>query len=152
MLALLLIAGLLVPQLLIYPKRLAPYRAQTFAQDGYYNYYAADFTPSEVAGYLAQHIEPTEYYLVAYDDADHYDLVYYLAKAGLPIPPQRVPADSDTPVPVTLYYVVSDLACYDDIARTTGVPVEQLRRFPEVARFGYYRVHRSPTPMEYAPP
>lgn len=153
MLAMLLLAAPLVPQLLSYPSRLDEVRAERFAQDGYYNYYAADFAPSEVANYLARHIQTDRPFLVAYDEADHYNLVYYLAKAGLPVPPQRLPAPAEEEaVPVPVYYVSPALRRYDDLERITGLTEEQLRRFTEVARFGYYRVYRSPRPVSYAAP
>ena len=55
-----------------------------FAQDGYYNYYAANYHPAKVAAWLKSSIGPSENYAIYSADADHYALTFYLLQAGVP--------------------------------------------------------------------
>lgn len=140
--------ALLLPQVLLYPGRLEAVRSQRFAQDGYYNYYAANFEPSRVALRLAQEIQPNEDFMVLYADVDQYNLGHYLARAGLPLPPLRLTDTASGRTQARLFCVVPELADWDRLAEIAGVPADELRSFPLVERAGYFRVYASPGPVE----
>lgn len=151
--SLIVAAVVLLPPVLRYPDKLDAVRTRRFAQDGYFNYYAADFEPSRVASYLQNSIHPGKDFLVLYADRDHYNLVHYLNLAKLPLPPNKLTADATGKVRAEVFCVVPELAHWDELAHIAGLRVEQLRSFPLVHRVGYYRVYASPQPVEwYLPP
>lgn len=141
---------MLLPAVLLYPGRLEAIRTQRHAQDGYYNYYAANFEPARVARYLGAAIDTDEDFIVLYADGDQYNLGHYLARAGLPLPPKRLTDRAPGPVRARLFCVVPELAAWDEVAELVGLPVDELRAFPVVESAGYYRIHASPHAVELA--
>lgn len=150
--ALVLVFAVMLPPVLRYPGRLDAVRSQRFAQDGYYNYYAADFEPSRVARYLGSKIRPDEDFLVLYADGDQYNLAHYLQLAGIPIPPKRLTETSPGKARAKIFCVVPEFAQWDELAKIAGVGVEQLRKYPLVERAGYFRIYASPEPVEISIP
>lgn len=139
---LLLLAMATLPWLFTYPGRLTEFRQQQFAQDGYFNYYAANYHPSQVAAYLRRVVPNDQPYLIAYDDADMLNLRWYLADAN--VEPGRL---MDTPQGDTLarvFLVLPPLPRYDRVAAMTGLSEDTLKELPRTADFGYYRVFTSP--------
>lgn len=82
-----LISALVVfPQLWSYPNRLEKKRQTDPVQDGYYNYYAARYHPSEAVRFIRDFVEamaPARSYRVLFRQADFYPLAYYLAQEGV---------------------------------------------------------------------
>jgi hypothetical protein len=132
------LAAVAGPRLWTYEARLTEYRRSHFAQDGYYNYYAANFHPAEVVAAVPAATAEGQSYLVCFADADHFTLGYYFRRAGLPLE-RRVEGS-----PPVIYTITPELADYDALAAKCGLPADVLRRFPLVQDFGYYRLHRSP--------
>ena len=141
---LVLMLAVFAPPLLSYPARLTALREQQGAvQDGYFNYYAADFEPARVADVLSPLVQDEPNFHIAYDDADYYNLVYYLIAEGIaaPPPPEN---PSQPPAPGYLYVVLSPKPNLTRLQARIAIPADQWTRWPEVARVGYYRVLRSP--------
>jgi hypothetical protein len=139
LLGMILLACVAVPRICTYPARLAEHRRHQFAQDGYYNYYAAEFHPSRVASHLRDSIGPEEDYLICFADADHFPLWHYFRRAGVPL--ERI--DRGARAPLIVYLVTPALPDYQALAAKSGFPAELLRRFPLVKDFGYYRLYES---------
>lgn len=141
---LVLLLAVFTPPLLRYPAKLIALREQQGAvQDGYFNYYAADFEPARVADVLVPLVKDEPNFDIAYDDADYYNLVYYLIAEGIAAPPP--PEDpNQPPAPGYLYLVLSPKPKLARLQARIAIPAEEWTRWPEVARVGYYRVLRSP--------
>ncbi|HEX5444949.1 MAG TPA: hypothetical protein VFW87_14020, partial [Pirellulales bacterium] len=147
-----LLLGLaLAPALLTYPRRLDERRRQAAAhsrwpvQDGYYNYYAADFRPSELADWLAdRHIEQMAY-VICYAKEDHLDVAYYLEYIGLPIY-HGLPLDpQDRPVEV---FAVLPAGCpWDRLAERCRLSPDDIRQFERIGDFGYHQLYQSRQPL-----
>ena len=144
------IAGLVLllvvfaPRLLRYPARLTALREQRGAvQDGYFNYYAADFEPARVADLLGPLVRDEPNFHIAYDDADYYNLVYYLIAEGIAAPPAPE-SGGVSQEPGYLYLVLPAKPNLVRLQARIAIPAEEWTRWPEVARVGYYRVLRSP--------
>ncbi len=136
-LALLLVAAVHGPPLLTYSRRLADVRDRHFAQDGYWCYYAAGFHPSRIVDVLRRYLAPHEPYLVAADRQGYFSLDHYLHRAGLGS--ARAPADG-SPCRAKVFYVVPALSNLNDVAQRSRLSVDSLRRFPQIADLGYFRV------------
>lgn len=136
-----LLVAVLLPAVLLYPARLRRCRQERFAQDGYYNYYAADFEPSCIVRYLRERLDPHGSYLVCYAQADHYNLVDPLARAGFPIPPHhRAAQDSRAP---EFYVILPPRPDYTELEKTCGLAPAQVARLAVVKRCGYYELRRA---------
>lgn len=141
---LVLLLVIFAPPLLRYPARLTALREQKGAvQDGYFNYYAADFEPARVADLLGPMVQDEPNFHIAYDDADYYNLVYYLIADGIAAPPAAENA-GQMPAPGYLYLVLPAKPNLARLQARIAIPAEEWTRWPEVARVGYYRVLRSP--------
>ena len=140
LLGMMLLACVAVPRIWTYPARLAEHRRHQFAQDGYYNYYAAEFHPSQVASYLRDSIGPEENYVILFADADHFPLGHYFRRAGVPL--RRIDRGARA-APLIVYLVTPALPDYEALAAKSGLSAELLRRFPLVKDFGYYRLYES---------
>lgn len=145
----LLVGMVVVPRLVSYPARLDEYRKGQFAQGGYYNYYAARYHPARVAAYLQdqlqdQIVDDRPYY-IAYDDHDHMNLWYYLARCS--VPPYRQLGRSPAGTEAVVYAIVPPVPDYPAIEAKCGLAPGTVRRFPLVEEFGYYRLLRSPGPV-----
>ena len=141
LLGMVLLGCVALPRIWTYPARLAEHRRHQFAQDGYYNYYAAEFHPSEVASYLRDSIGPEEDYVICFADADHYPLGHYFRRAG--VAPERIDRGAGAPPAMIVYLVTPALPDYQALAANSGLSVELLRKFPLVEDFGYYRLYQS---------
>ncbi len=136
---------LLVPTVFFLPTysaRLTKVRQQHFAQDGYYNYYSANYHPSRVAAYLERTIPRNQPYLICFDDADMLNLRFYLAQLDVEVGHVMDTPDGETLARVFL--VLPPLPRYDRITAQTGLTTETLKTLPETTNFGYYRVFASP--------
>jgi len=131
-----LLATVALPRIASYPARLAEVRRSRFAQDGYYNYYAAEFHPADVVAYLQATIPDGQSYLVCFSDADHFALAHYFGRAGLP-PTQLVEGS-----PPVIYVIAPELADYHALAAKFDLSADFLRALPLVQDFGYYRLQR----------
>lgn len=141
---LVLLLVVFAPPLLSYPARLTVLREQQGAvQDGYFNYYAADFEPARVADVLSPLVQDEPNFHIAYDDADYYNLVYYLIAEGIAAPPTSE-NPRQPPAPGYLYVVLSPQPNLARLQARIAIPADQWTHWPEVARVGYYRVLRSP--------
>jgi hypothetical protein len=139
------LAVVALPKIITYPARLAEYRRTHFAQDGYYDYYAADFHPADVVAYLQSELPENRSYLVCFSDADHFSLVHYFGRAGLPWE-REVPGS-----PAVVYTITPPLAGYEALSKKYGLPAESLESLPLVRDFGYYRLCRFPEPLSTQP-
>ncbi len=129
----------LVPAAWRYPARLAEVRDQRFAQDGYYNYYAADFSPSTVVAYLQEATARDANYTVAFDRSAYFTLPHYALRAEFRMPRAHPGA--------TIYYVAPAIAHLEDVSAMCDVPIETLRTFPRIRRIGYFHIYRSREPL-----
>jgi hypothetical protein len=136
-----IVMAVLLPRLATYPQRLADACVKSRPQDGYFNYYAADYRPSAVATALADLTIKNDSYTIVYAKEDQWNVKYYLALAGLDS--RRGTRGSTEPV---VYIVAPRAAHWDEIAVHAGVPEVELREWPLLQEFGYYRVYRSPEP------
>ncbi len=139
--SMLLLAVATIPWLATYPLRLAEVCQQRFAQDGYYNYYAANYHPSQVAAYLRRTVPRNQPYLVCFDDADMVNLRWYMTQLGVERGRLRESPSRETLARVFL--VLPPLPRYDQLAAQTGLTTETLKSLPATADFGYYRVFAS---------
>jgi hypothetical protein len=140
-----LLAGVALPRLWTYPARLAEHRRSQFAQDGYYNYYAADYQPSEVVAYLEQLIGPDESYVVYYADIDHFPLAHYFRRAGMPLE-RRGSGLPRLGLPV-VYVIKPELTDFAAVAGSAryNLPEEAMPgEFTLVGDFGYFQLYRCP--------
>ena len=137
----LLLALVALPSIWTYPARLAEVRRQRFAQDGYYNYYAADFHPSRVVSYLQESTGNDAPYRVFFAKADFFPLSHYFRRAGMPL--QRLDAGFASSRPA-LYFIAPELVDYEALSESSRLPPEMLRGFKLVDDFGYYRLYRLP--------
>jgi len=137
---LILVTTVALPRIRTYPARLTEHRRREFVQDGYYDYYAANFHPSDVARHLQQSIGPEENYVICYADADHFPLWHYLRRVGMPL--ERLGRSSPGGPPV-VYVIAPALADYQALSAKSGLPVDVIGRFPLAEDFGYYRLYRS---------
>jgi hypothetical protein len=136
------LAGVALPPLYTYPVRLAEHRRSHVAQDGYYNYYAADFHPSEVVASLQRSIGPRQSYMICFADEDYFPLWHYFQKAGMP--PERIGERSGGAWACDVYLIKPERTDYEPLARKCGLPVGVLHQFPLVRDFGYYQLYQSP--------
>ncbi|HEX7447614.1 MAG TPA: hypothetical protein VF306_08720 [Pirellulales bacterium] len=151
-----LIGLALAPALITYPRRLDERRRQVAAysrwpvQDGYYNYYAADFRPSELAAWLAdQHIERRAY-VICYAKEDHLDVAYALEHIALPIYHGLPRNPSERPVEV---FAVLPADCpWDRLAERCGLTRDDVRHFEHLGDFGYHQLYRSRRPLQVGLP
>lgn len=141
----------LAPALITYPARLEERRRQVAAhsrwpvQDGYYNYYAANFRPSDLADWMAdQHIERLAY-MVCYAKEDHLDVAYAFEHIGLPIY-HGLPLDPrERPVEV---FAVLPAACpWDRLAERCRLTDDEVRQFEHIGDFGYHQLYRARRPL-----
>lgn len=141
----LLLAAVALPRITTYPARLAEYRSRQFAQDGYYDYYAADYHPGRLADHLRETIDPALGHRILYAEADHVPLQYHLARAG--VPRSRDVAGGSKQSGCVVYLILPPLVDYEALARETGLSDETLWSFVLEGDFGYYRLLRSPKPL-----
>jgi hypothetical protein len=137
--AFLIVMGVLAPSVASYPERLAEACRNGQTQDGYFNYYAADYRPSEVVVKLAELTSHDAGYMIVYAKEDRWNLFYHLDHAGLK--PSKTPPSPSSPT--VLYAVVPEAAHWDELAKELKIPVDELRAWPMVGDFGYYKVYRS---------
>jgi hypothetical protein len=143
------ITAILLPRVLSYPARLAAIRDQTFVQDGYFCYYAADFHPSRVVEYLKGILGKERSYMVLWDRRGFCTLPHYFIRAGVPC--TKLDFDDTRRCIANLYYVVPKQAVLEDVSEQCGVSVEELRRAQEICNLGFYRVYRTPVSIKEAP-
>ncbi|MBX9792193.1 MAG: hypothetical protein K2Y37_24995 [Pirellulales bacterium] len=142
---LLVCAAVFVPQLLTYPARLTAVRdIQGAVQDGYFNYYAANFEPARAASIVAGQVRDEPNFQVAYDDAEYYNLIYYLIAEGIASPPADVTKDAEHAPQGYLYLVLPPKPNVTRLLARIAIPADEWTHWPEVARVGYFRVLRSP--------
>lgn len=146
----------IAPALMSYPRRLDERRRQVAAhsrlpvQDGYYNYYAADYRPSAVAAWLAdQHIE-RKAYLVCYAKEDHLDVAYYFERIALPIY-HRVPRYAFER-PVEVFAVLPAGGTWDRLAERCRLTAEEVSGFEHLGDFGYHQLYQSSRPLHVGLP
>lgn len=144
-----LLVGLLGWRLWTYPERLVEYRRRMpHCQDGYFNFYAADFHPRQAVAYVAELVErqldDEDGYLVCHAERDTFSLRHYFRKIGLP--PQRMPSGARRRAMV--YLIAPETPDYANISALSGIPEEILKRFTPAEEFGYYRVYNPPRSIE----
>jgi hypothetical protein len=146
--ALLAVSLAIWPQLWTYPQRLEARRTEFNAEhswpegdgwpiaDGYYCYYAANYRPSAVVSYLLdQRIEQSAYRL-CWTDADHLNLWYYFAKAGLP-QGYRPSSGGDRP---RTFAVAPEPFPWKRLAKECRLTEDEISSFQPLGDFGYYRI------------
>lgn len=139
------------PRLMTYSSRLDARRREVAGQrrwpvqDGYFNYYAADFRPSAVAGWLVEHHVERRPYAICLADEDQIDIDYYLRRAGLPRF-HGLPAAGE-PGEVAVFAAAPAGAPWSRLAGSCGLNERQLRKFELVGDFGYHQLYQSPRPM-----
>jgi len=130
-----LLAAVAMPMVLTYPARLTAYRRAHEAQDGYYNYYAANYQPSQVVAYLRGHIDPERPYRIVFARRDYFPLWFYLQREG--VPPGRGPRGPET----AIYLITPPRPDYRALSEASGLSPEQLQALPLIRDFGYYRLY-----------
>jgi len=136
----LIVLAVLVPSVISYPRRLADACRHGRPQDGYFNYYAANYRPSAVVEALSEWKRHDESYLIVYASEDHWNLAYYLNRAPL----EHYSAPLRGSSGVVVYLVAPHVAHWDELAGQLSVHEDELRDWPLLREFGYYRVFRSP--------
>ena len=136
----LVLAAALLPRVLTYPARLAAVRDESFAQDGYYCYYSADFYPSRVVACLHGILRKDRSYVVTWDRRGYYTLRHYFHRAGLPR--EWFNYDQAGRCLAEVYFVVPKLAVLEDVSEKCGAPREDLQQAEEIANLGFYHVFR----------
>ncbi len=144
-----LLVGLLGWRLWSYPERLAEYRRRMpHCQDGYFNYYAADFRPRQAVAYVAELVDrqlaDEDGYLVCHAERDTFSLRHYFRQLGLP--PHRMPSGDRRRAVV--YLIAPETPDYASISALSGIPEDILKRFTAAEDFGYYRVYNPPRSIE----
>lgn len=145
----------IAPSLFSYSRRLDERRREMAAhgrrvQDGYYNYYAADYRPSQVAAWLAdQHIE-RKTYVICYAKEDHLDLAYYFERIGLPIY-HGVPRHAYER-PVEVFAVLPAGGTWGKVAERCRLTADEVRQFEQLGDFGYHQLCRSRRPLHVGLP
>lgn len=153
---LLLLLVAIGPRLISYSSRLDERRQEVASQrrwpvqDGYFNYYAADFRPSAVADWLAEHHIERIPYAICLADEDQLDLSYYLRRAGLPRF-HRLPVEGESGS-VSVFAAVPAGAPWGRLAGACGLNERQLRDFKLVGDFGYHQLYQSPRPLPVRAP
>lgn len=135
------IAGVLLPAVLTHSRRLETQRRQTFAQDGYFNYYDADFHPARLVKALRDTAPAEEGYLLMIPDEDNFTVSYYLAQYAVP---QRKTPPAGGPPAIRLY---AALAPQTDVQLLLGqwqLPAGLAAEMSTVADVGYFRLVRWP--------
>lgn len=144
-----LLGGLLGWRLWTYPERLVEYRRRMpYCQDGYFNFYAADFHPRRAVAYVAElvdrQLDDEDGYLVCHAERDTFSLRHYFRQIGLP--PHRMPSGARRRAVV--YLIAPETPDYASISALSGIPEDVLRRFTAAEDFGYYRVYNPPRSIE----
>jgi hypothetical protein len=152
---LVLLLAAIGPRLASYASRLDERRREVAGQrwpvqDGYYNYYAADYRPSAVANWLAEHHIERKPYAICLADEDQLDLSYYLRRAGLPR--FHGLSTAGDPRPVAVFAAAPAAAPWSRLAGTCGLTESQLRHFKLVGDFGYHQLFRSPRSLPVGVP
>jgi hypothetical protein len=147
---LVVVTAALLPWVLTYPARLTEFRRERFAQDGYYEYYAANFHPSDVIAHLKQTIPPNEPYALCYHESDAWNLVYYLNDYRLD--QQRATDSSNQPAARarTVYYIQPASPPKPDDPLICETPLEELQAAALVRDFGYFRLRQVPASLRDA--
>lgn len=153
---LLLLLATIGPRLASYATRLDAHRREAAGQrwplqDGYYNYYAADYRPSALAAwFVEQHVERMPYN-VCLAKEDYLDVAYYVNRAGLPLV-YGMPVSGGKQL-ATVFAIAPDGAPWSRLAESCDLTERQLRSFEHVADFGYHQLYQSrrPLPVDYAP-
>ena len=142
------LAGMLVlysiflAPVLTYPQRLVQYREKEFSQDGYYNYYLANFHSKAVVEYLQKSLPPDENYLISLDQCTQFDLLYYMAVENFSR--RRLVAEVGKPCFYRLYYITYPKSEISTISMDVGLSSATLRQMPLEQDFGYYKLYKSP--------
>lgn len=147
----LLLGAAFLPSLFTYPARLSAQRDQTLAQDGYYNYYAANFHVAAPLEFLKANLGADENYMILTDRSGFFTVPHYCQRLGLPNPRlenKTGPAAHS----VNLYYLVPTLANYADLTARCGLGAETLKQFPMIRDFGYFKLYKSPLPLQASAP
>ncbi|MBX7167507.1 MAG: hypothetical protein K1X74_14350 [Pirellulales bacterium] len=129
---------LLLPAVWLYPSRLAAACRRGFAQDGYYNYYAANYRPRDVVTALAGELAGAQAdrdYAIYFTDEDQTNLVYYLNRAG--VPEQRVATPAALP---RLFAIVSPRPDHAQWSARFHLDRGTLDRMWLIRDTGYYRL------------
>ncbi|MGE0538108.1 MAG: hypothetical protein AB7O68_24310 [Pirellulales bacterium] len=130
--------------LLTFPSRLTAVREREGAvQDGYYNFYAANFEPAQVVDILAPEVRIEPNFQIAYDDADYYNLIYYLIAEGIATAPEPKDPERERS-PGYLYLVLPPKPNIARLQARIAIPAREWLRWPQMAQVGYYRILRSP--------
>ena len=139
----LIIVAVLLPAVWSYPSRLQRFRERQFAQDGYFNYYDANFHPSEIARALAEATKPDEGFRVFFPEEDHFTLAYACYRQGVAL-------DRDA-TRVRVYAVFAPQTDRKKLAAAWGSDGQEL--LADAARStdtGYFRLWRSKEPLPLA--
>jgi len=137
-----IVAAVVAPRLLSYEERLTAYRREHFAQDGYYNYYAANYHPAALFRYLGTELRSGENFLIVYAELDHFNLDFHARRAGLALSGVSDRAGPETEV--TVYIAAPERVDYGELARRSHLSERALRAFTLLEDFGYYRLSKSP--------
>ena len=143
----LLLCAAFLPWLFTYPARLCAHRDQTPAQDGYYNYYSANFHVGAALEFLKANLGADENYMILCDRSGYFTFPHYFKRLKLPNPRLENKTGPATN-PINLYYLVPALANYADLTAHCGLSSETLRQFPVIRDFGYFKLHKSPLPLQ----
>lgn len=146
-----IVAVVLLPAVKNYPTRLEVQRLHHFAQDGYFNYYDANFHPARLAATLRDTAVAEEGYLLLVPEADHFTLSYYLAQYAQP---QRKPPPAGSPAAIRLYAALAPQTDIKELLAQWQLPPEIATEMSTVANVGYYRLVRWPRlwPLANWPP
>ena len=147
--AVVVLLAALAPAVALYPKRLREAGAISRAQDGYFNYYASDYSPSRAVAALAERVEKGEDYKLVHAVEDFWNLRYYLGRQKIANTRVSAPGKSQ----VEIYVIAPDRADeslsgegFSELRATLAnvdIHLAKGDRLAIVGDFGYYRLFRS---------
>jgi hypothetical protein len=120
-----------------YPRRLALQCNMGPVQDGYYNYYAANYQPAAAIRFVSQDLAYRRTYAIVFALNDYYPLAYYLAMEG--VPQKRLPPEG---LPEVVYFITTPHNRSAVVGSMGGLPPELLGRIVVMQDFGYYCVEK----------
>lgn len=133
-----LLLAVALPQLFTYPQRLADARRAGRIQDGYFNFYAARFSPKKTVGTLADHLSAFgggRNYQVVFPSIEFYPLAYYMSQAGIALRGGAPGAREEL-----IYVIVPEHESPWPVLEGHGLDPRKISLFEFWADCGYYTI------------
>lgn len=137
-----LLVAIVLPRLLTYPERLVERRRQERVQDGYYNFYAARYSPRETVRALYQYVATFakgRRIQVIYPALEHYPLAYYLAREQ----PRELAWDVHGEEEI-IFLIVPEYQSPAELLKERGITLGEKETVQFLGDFGFYRLYWCP--------